>query len=448
MVSTIDRPAALLRLVGAPDDFVEPLDELFLGARERLLDPSKKPMVTRLPPRAGGGASALRPLRRRAVPVEDRLHLRRDRQLDAVPRAERERRAGRAHAFRHHPHAAERISSSDRPRPSSMPTLAVAAQVSGARQHEVARGRSVRRACRDVRLRRTASREISASPRVISAASALCPRPSPSTHAGRNRDDVLQRAADLDAGDVVARRRAGGPAAEVFLHGGGRRVVGRRGEHRRRQPARDFEREARTREHDDRQQPAVSSSITCDIRRSDVGLEPLRGADEDRAGLEVRRRMPHDGAEPVRRHGDHDEARAVERGRRAIAVGTIRFGQRHVRQIAVVRRGALAAPRRTPRRAPTGGRRGRRARGGRRARCPSCRRRAPRSSSCPRPHAPLGARCAAAASWRGAGRGSGCACRPRTSTTGSGAPDEPGRRRQRDGRGDRSERDVARDPRR
>ena len=30
----VDRAAALRRLVGAPDDLVEPLDELFLGAGE------------------------------------------------------------------------------------------------------------------------------------------------------------------------------------------------------------------------------------------------------------------------------------------------------------------------------------------------------------------------------------------------------------------------------
>ena len=46
------------------------------------------------------------------------------------------------------------------------------------------------------------SRDISARPRVISAAFALSPSSSPSTHARGERDHVLRGGAELDADDV------------------------------------------------------------------------------------------------------------------------------------------------------------------------------------------------------------------------------------------------------
>ena len=70
--------------------------------------------------------------------------------------------------------------------------------------------------------------------------------------AGGDRDDVLQRRADLDADDVVGSVEPEGRAAKLVLHGAHRVGVGRGRHERRRQMPRDFRREARTRQHDHR----------------------------------------------------------------------------------------------------------------------------------------------------------------------------------------------------
>ena len=75
--------------------------------------------------------------------------------------------------------------------------------VAGAGQHEVAQAREPHQRLAPPAHRRPTRRAISASPRVISAARALWPKPRPSASAGRDREHVLDRAADLDAGDVV-----------------------------------------------------------------------------------------------------------------------------------------------------------------------------------------------------------------------------------------------------
>ena len=52
----------------------------------------------------------------------------------------------------------------------------------------------------------------------MSAAIALCPSPRLSTSARRNRDDVLQRPANLDADDIVGDIEPNGRTAELRLH--------------------------------------------------------------------------------------------------------------------------------------------------------------------------------------------------------------------------------------
>ena len=75
------------------------------------------------------------------------------------------------------------------------------------------------------------SRAVSPSPRVISDARVLSPKPMPDGHAAGQRDDVLDRAADLAADDVGVGVRAEVPGAGGALHGDGAVVVGA-GDHR------------------------------------------------------------------------------------------------------------------------------------------------------------------------------------------------------------------------
>jgi len=120
----VDGARPLRRRVGAPDDLVEAPDDLLGRAREPLTEASKDAHIT-------SACLRLRPLladhqrieRRPHVhpPVEHFGHLRRDRQLDAVARAQRQRGAGGQDALRDHLHAA-RMSGSARPRASSIPT--------------------------------------------------------------------------------------------------------------------------------------------------------------------------------------------------------------------------------------------------------------------------------------------------------------------------------------
>ena len=139
-------------------------------------------------------------------------HLRGDRQLDAVALAERERGAGGAT-----PSATifmpARISGSERPRASSMPTwrlrLRLPVQVS-TRSPRPLRPASVSRrpppAQRQTRDLGEPARD-QRRQRVVAEAEPL-------DHAGRNRDDVLHRRADLDADDIVAAVQAEGRSAE------------------------------------------------------------------------------------------------------------------------------------------------------------------------------------------------------------------------------------------
>ena len=66
-------------------------------------------------------------------------------------------------------------------------------------------------------------------------------------HARRDRDDVLQRAADLDPDDIVAAVQAKIRPAKFALDDFGARLVRRCDAHRGRQLVRHLDRKARTR---------------------------------------------------------------------------------------------------------------------------------------------------------------------------------------------------------
>ena len=186
--------------------------------------------------------------------------------------------------------------------------VTIAAEGARARQHEIAEAaqpgerlapaagrarqpRDLRQAARDERRQRVVAQA------------------EPFDDAGGDRDDVLQRAADLDADDVVAAVEPEIRAAKFALHELGRPRVGRGREDGRRQLLRHFAREARPRQHDDR--PVGSELLRDDLRHAQqrVGFEPFRGADDRRARPDVRRRPPHHRAATVRRNGGDDEVR-------------------------------------------------------------------------------------------------------------------------------------------
>ena len=103
--------------------------------------------------------------------------------------------------------------------------VAIAAQVPGARQHEIAEAAQTRQrfapaagGAGQPRHLRQAARD-QRGQRVVAEAEPL-------DDAGGNRDDVLQRPADLDADDVVAAVQTEVRAAELLLHELGRVGVG------------------------------------------------------------------------------------------------------------------------------------------------------------------------------------------------------------------------------
>ena len=215
----IDRPRAPLRLIRAADDFLEPVDDLLLGAGETLADAPEdahqlilqrspqghqglrvsvvcrainaKRDATRLRDAAGAASTPRRRCAHRS-PVEHRRHLRRDRQLDAVARAKRERGRRRLHAFGDHFHARENLAEMPAARELDA-DVTVAAQsnryrsapdrpgrsgptVSRASAGRAGQPRDLRQPARDERRERVVS------------------QPESFDDAGGDRDDVLERA--------------------------------------------------------------------------------------------------------------------------------------------------------------------------------------------------------------------------------------------------------------
>ena len=207
MVSTsIGRPLRVGRL-GLRDELVEPFDDLLLGFGEPFADAIEKTHYV-IPVRfSAGEASAPRRPRRRcdcrpALPPS----------ASAIgsstpclrPSASAAR--GRFHAFGHHLHAGHDFG--NRPAVRQLDAdVPVAAERAGARQHEIAEpAQSGERLAAPADGARQA-RDLGEAARNQRGERVLS-ETEPLDHAGGNRDDVLQRAADLDADDVGARRTA------------------------------------------------------------------------------------------------------------------------------------------------------------------------------------------------------------------------------------------------
>ena len=156
-------------------------------------------------------------------------------------------------------------------------------------------------------------------------------------------------------------------------------AVVRGGEHRRRQLLRDFDREARTRQHDHRPAGPSSCAMTSDMRSSVSGSRPFVALTIVARGARMRRGRAHHRAAAVRRES---RTRSSSRPASASASACVDGHAWRATRCPADRprsRGARACRRRAPDRAPTAARRGRRGRDARRAPSPSCRRRAPRS---------------------------------------------------------------------
>jgi hypothetical protein len=94
-----------------------------------------------------------------------------------------------------------------------------------------------------------------------------------------NRYDVFQRSTDFNTDDVVAAVETKCRPTKLRLNERGGDRVGRRREHRRRQPLRHFDREAGPGEHDHRMLPI--SFLRNHFRHQErVGFKPSGGADE------------------------------------------------------------------------------------------------------------------------------------------------------------------------
>ena len=106
LLEPITRP--LLRLIGALDDLLEPIDDLLFGAAEPVAQPIEKPHAVSLrlrPLRAQHQAADSGP---RVFPARQELgNLTGNRQFHPVARAEGQRRVGGPDTFGHHLHAGQ-----------------------------------------------------------------------------------------------------------------------------------------------------------------------------------------------------------------------------------------------------------------------------------------------------------------------------------------------------
>ena len=159
----------------------------------------------------------------------------------------------------------------------------------------------------------------------------LAPKPRPSRQPGADREHVLDRAADFDAGDV-----GGGVGAEVRR----RQIVrqrlgvvgfGRGDRHRGRQARADLAREGRARQHRDR--AAGPEHLARDLigQQAAVELEALGGPAQPHRRRQQRLELLQQRAKGMARHGDQHVVDAGERGRRASAIRCRLSGKRRVR---------------------------------------------------------------------------------------------------------------------
>jgi hypothetical protein len=124
-------------------------------------------------------------------------------------------------------------------------------------------------------------------------------------HAGRDRDDVLERARDFDADEVLVRVDAKPRRREDGLHRSRRLLRPRGRDDGGRLPAVHLLREARPREH---REPRGGQQRLEDVRheRERIVLDALRRADDDRAGRDVALHLLDHGAYGMARcDGEH-----------------------------------------------------------------------------------------------------------------------------------------------
>ena len=230
-----------------------------------------------------------------------------DRQLDAVSGAELERGLRRAHAFGDHAlpaqHVVERAAA-----PELDADLTVAAAMAGAGEHEIAEPAQAGQRVGAAAHRRRQARDLDEAAgderghRVVAEAEAL-------DDAGGNRHDVLQRAADLDAGDVVGGVEPQRRPAEL-APGRARAASARRGRHRRPRSA-GRPRPRRRTSGPTAPPPARSRpGFVGDHLRHPVEravLEPLGRADERHRPRRDRDGAMDHRAQALRRHGDDDQ---------------------------------------------------------------------------------------------------------------------------------------------
>ena len=134
----------------------------------------------------------------------------------------------------------------------------------------------------------------------------------PVAHAGGDRHDVLQHAAEFAADDVGIRVDAEQPGAEQFLQASHDRVVVHR-EHARGRVARhDFAREVRSGQHAGR---VTRQDVGDDLRhpRLRAGFEAFRQADHRHPRPDVLADVGQRRAEHLRRHAHHDHVGVAHR---------------------------------------------------------------------------------------------------------------------------------------
>ena len=142
--------------------------------------------------------------------------------------------------------------------------------------------------------------------------------PEPVAGAGRDREHVLERAADLDAGRVVARIHAEPLRRERALHLH-RQCFVLRGDHDvGREPERDFLRKARAGQHSEPLGRLRAEHVGDHLahQHERVVLDPLRRTDEGRVAVDERGCGRERVAECVRRHDEDDEFCPTERLRK------------------------------------------------------------------------------------------------------------------------------------
>src|SRR5437762_4244183 len=206
--------------------------------------------------------------------------------------------------------------------------LAITREAAGARQDEVAEpGEPGERRRAGAEGHREA-RHLGEAARDEGGARVLAER-EPVGQAGRDRHHVLERAAGLDADDVLARVEPELARAELPLERAGERLVPRGDDGGGRAAERHLPRKRRARERGD---PRAGSPRLDDLAHPEVphGVQAFRGRD-DRHALGDRRQGLERRREELGRHRDDEKRRAVHRlgelRRRRDARGDVEVGE-------------------------------------------------------------------------------------------------------------------------